>query len=319
MTMKREIHLTLDDSSKIKLEDMAVNYAKQSLFYENTQEVAQTISPEILSVLPEEITSKIQAMLTEDGPDLLSVSNLPIDKNPPLEGELEDRINKKTRLSEYCLVGLSSLLKGKLQSEESSHQPGLIHQITPVQTFEHESSGRGRQGLPFHVENVFVKSPPSFLCLFCIEGEKNVGTEYIFLQDIMDYLDESTIEELKRPIYKIWTGDGFNKKVLEDSSVIEDMGNNWTLGRLYEEDRIFTDDEKGKLAVEKLHEAIINARDYNHNSVNLGPGTLLIFRNGTGKGRFGGIMHGRKGNIGDKKSKTAMRWLQRLCVEIDYK
>jgi hypothetical protein len=317
--MKREVHLTLDPSAKETLAVNARNFDKKHLFYENTQDVADGMTKEILNVLPKEITDQIKAMITEDGPDLLSVSNLPLEDTITVEEDLEKRIQEKSRISEYCLLGLSSLLEGKMQTEDSSHQKGLIHQLTPVKSFEHESSGRGKAGLPFHVENVFVKNPPSFLCLICVVGEKNVGTEYIFLEDIVKYLGKETIQTLKKPIYTIFTGDGFKKKQLTNSPVIESLGNKWQLGRFYEEDRIITDSPEGKEAVKNLHTAIVKARDTNHNSVDLEPGTLLIFRNGTGKGRVGGVMHGRRGQIGENQQKTsAMRWLQRLCVEIPY-
>ena len=319
--MPREAHITLDEKTKRDLQELAKSYKNKDLFYKNAQEAQNEIKEEIKRVLPVNILESISKLTQTDGVDVISISNLPTDENASGERELEERINNKTNNSEYFLTGLSGLLNGKLQAEESSDQPGLIHQITPVKTFEHEASGRGRAALPFHVENVFVKNPPSFLCLFCISGEKSVGTDYIFLADIVSYLDDATIETLKSPIYKVTTGDGFSEKALTDTPVIESLGSTWTWGRFYEEDRICKDDEEGKVAVEKLHDAIIKARDAKYNSVSLSSGMMLMFRNGVGKGSIGGIMHGRNGNIKQKPQaqSTKLRWLQRVCVEIDYK
>lgn len=317
--MEREWHLSIDDSTHQKLRTLAENYSNRHLFYKEPEIVTQELRQELSAALPERIHNAIHAMVTEDGPDLLSISNLPVDEDLPATNiELSQRVRDKTKISEYCLVGLSSLLQGWLQAEETSHQPGYIHQITPVKSYEQENSGRGRQGLPFHVENVFTKAPPSFLCLICIVGEKGVGTEYIYLEDIVRYLDSQTLETLKKPVYTISSGDGFQKKLLENSAVIEDMGNRWTLGRFYEEDRIWTEDKDGKIAVDALHDAIVKARDNDYHSVNLESGTMLLFRNGIGKGRFGGVMHGRRGVIGQNATPNGDRWLQRVCVEIPY-
>jgi len=316
--MIKELHIKLDNETRDALSDLAKRYDKKDEFYVNAQTLVSELKSQVDAILPNDVKKTIISMVEKEGPDLLSISNLPSDDNLPFDGELNDRIQKKSKISEYCLVGLTSLLNGTLQAEDSSHQPGLIHQITPVKTFEHESSGRGRQGLPFHVENVFIKNPPSFLSLFCLKGEENVGTEYIFLDDIIRYMSEESINQLKRPIYTVCTGDGFSDKKITNTAVIEDMGNEWTLGRFYEEDRIFTDDEEGKAAVEELHEAIVKARDNDYHSVDLESGTLLIFRNGTGKGRVGGVMHGRRGQIQSTQKSDGIRWLQRICIEIPY-
>ena len=319
--MSREVHITLDETTKRKLQTLAESYSNKDLFYSNAQQAQDEIKHKIKNILPTQILNSIENLTETGGPDVVSISNLPTDENASGEGSLEERINNKTKYSEYLLTGISGLLNGTLQAEESSHQPGLIHQITPVQSFEHEASGRGLAALPFHVENVFIKNPPSFLCLFCISGEKSVGTDYIFLEDIVKYLDNDTINTLKKPIFTVKTGDGFNEKALHNTSVIENLSHQWYLGRFYEEDRIFSDDENGKLAIEKLHDAIVKARDAQYNSVSLSSGMMLMFRNGIGKEKVGGIMHGRNGNIKQKPQAQSnkLRWLQRVCVEIDYR
>lgn len=334
---RREIHVSVDNNTRDLIRNAADRYSMRDDYYDNAQSIMQELLPIFAELLPSKIVKILNDMACGVGPDVLSVSNLPIDSVLPEDQDLAQRVQNKTRVTEGALLGLASFLNGTLQTEESSHQKGLIQQIFPVVNHAHEASGRGAAPLPFHVENVFVPSPPSFLCLFCIQGEKGVETEYLFVEDIIQYLDAATIEQLKRPIYSIYSGDGFERKSYDNSPVIDDMGRGWIMSRFYEEDRINTEDLDGREAVSLLHKAICRARDYDLRSVELTPGTALIISNGVGKGRPAGVMHGRRGNItlSDKKNAEALshsvlkpelqhqkrrvpRWLQRLCVEVGY-
>ncbi|MCH2037469.1 MAG: hypothetical protein MK137_02610, partial [Rickettsiales bacterium] len=316
----------------------ADRYSANEQYYDQAESIMHELKGIFTEILPKNLIEILNMMAQGNGPDVLSVSNLPIDSELPQDQDLDERVRNKTRVTEGALLGLAGFLNGQLQMEESSHQKGLIQQIFPVVNHAHEASGRGAASLPFHVENVFVPSPPSFLCLFCIRGEKGVETEYIFVEDIIKYLDKETIEQLKRPIYAICSGDGFENKTYKNASVIDDMGNGWVMSRFYEEDRIHTDDKAGQQAVSLLHDAICKARDHDLCSVELKPGTALIISNGLGRNRTAGVMHGRKGSITlsnpnsyahatTPKTHSVVtplstnhvpRWLQRLCVEINY-
>ena len=281
--------------------------------HDDANEVKRDLQSEMLSILPTDLSYELKNMGMGAGEcDVMVIHNLPIDRV-----NLEHS-TKTTNNSETCLLGFSSVVGGILIAETALHQPGLIQQIKPVNGFKDEASGRGVKEFPFHVENVYIKDAPTILCLFCIHGEAGVDTEFILLEDICHYMDSSTIETLKKPIYEIHSGDGVNPKtVLENSPIIDDMGNGWIQGRFYEEDRLFSYDEEGTKAIAHLHAAIVKAKNENHNSINLTPGSLLIFNNGVAKGRIGGVMHGRRGVIGRQAGNTN-RWLQRVCLKVDY-
>ncbi len=320
--MYKEKHFSLSEPEKLSLLELSKVFKRSNIFYKKTNDVAKDLLPLVKESLPQNILSTIDAMKEGRGPELITIGNLPFDEELPDDESLEVRVSNKTRISETCLVGIGALLGGAMQEEETSHQPGCIHQITPVKKFVGEASGRGAGSIPFHAENMFVKNSPTFLSLFCIRGEAGVETEYIYVSDIIKYLDEKTLESLKKPIYTISSGDGFDKKLLSDSAVLDDLGNGWIACRFYEEDRIFSLTSEGKSAIESLHSAIEMARDKDIKSVELSSGTLLLFSNAIRKGACGGVLHGRRGNMSIKNSIDSKsggnRWLQRICVELSY-
>lgn len=319
--MYGEKHFTLSETEKMSLLTLAKSYDRNMRLYYDTDKVINEILPEIRKIIPADILSVIKDMKNGSGPELITIGNLPVDDHLPDAESLEQKVAEKTRVSETCLVGINALLEGKFQEEKSSHQLGFIHQVTPVKKFLGEASGRGGGSIPFHAENMFVDKNPSILSLFCLQGEAGVETEYLYVSDIIKYLDKETLEVLKRPIFTIVSGDGFDRKYLYKASVLDHREADWRVCRFYEEDRIFSDYKEGTDAVEKLHHAINRARDKDLKSVELSGGTLLLFSNATRKNHHGGVLHGRRGDMSIKRSpekKSGQRWLQRVCVELAY-
>ncbi|WP_321333191.1 hypothetical protein [Breoghania sp.] len=255
------------------------------------------------------------------GPDVLVLKDVPIDTPLPDFGGLDQNVAAKGRISETVLSGLTALMKAKLQREPSSHQPDFLQQIYPVDEFGNESSGRGRAPLPFHAENVFLQTPPSFLALLCLQGQSGVFTEYLPVADVLDRLTPENLEQLQAPIYSVRSGDGFQARALDETPVLDAIANGWTISRIYEEDRIQTRDPAGRSAVHALKSAIVEAKASCVRSVEMTSGTGLLIANGVAKGRYGGVLHGRKGQIAPETPSTpigARRWLQRACIEIKY-
>ena len=321
--MNKEKHFALSGRESALFLTLGESFGKSEVLYSETNQMARNImSPLVEKILPADILSTISEMKAGVGPELITISNFPVDRELPNDSDLNSRVLNKTKISEACLVGVNGLLGGEMQEEKSSHQPGCIHQVTPVEKFVGEASGRGAGGIPFHAENMFVKNSPTFLSLFCIKGEAGVETEYLYVSDIVRRLDKDTVDALKKPIYTISSGDGFDQKLLSDSPVLDDLGSGWIACRFYEEDRIFSEMTEGKLAIKKLHDAIDAARDEDTKSVELTSGTLLLFSNAIRKGTCGGVLHGRRGDMSIKKSISSdasnNRWLQRVCVELSY-
>lgn len=318
----KEQHFTLSDSDRSKFLSLSQRYANSYNFYEDAQRAAETLIPDVKAILPKAILNAIDNLKRGIGPQLISIHNLPVDNYLPSHDDLQQRIAEKTQVSEFCLLGINGLLEGNLQKEDSSHQLGFIHQVTPLKQSHDEASGRGAGSIPFHAENMFIKRPPSVLSLFCLQGEEGVATEYLYVDDIIHYLDQDSIEQLKKPLYTIITGDGFTRKELKDSAVLEHLYNGWCACRFYEEDRIYSDNDEAKLAIACLHRAIDKAKKQHTHSVELSSGSLLMFSNAIRKNHYGGVLHGRSGemkvNVSSGPKTTSPRWLQRVCVELSY-
>jgi len=255
------------------------------------------------------------------GPDVLIIKDMPVDTLLSEHDDLAEKVRNKSRHSEAALSSFCVLMGGLLQREESSHQPGYIQQIHPLRSYKQESSGRGAEPLPFHAENVFIEDSPSFLALVCLTGQKNVRTELVGVKDILSFLDEATINMLRKPIYTIRSADGFAPKQLENTAVIHGV-DSWIISRIYEEDRIHTSDPDGQIAVANLKNAITQAKSCYVSFVELKPGTAVIFSNGVGLDTPAGVLHGRSGKISiepNNNSKISMqRWLQRACIKVPY-
>lgn len=261
------------------------------------------------------------AMGKGSGPDVLIIKGIPVDISLSTYDDLAEKVRNKSRQSEVALSSFCVLMGGLLQREESSHQPGYIQQIHPLKSYKQESSGRGAEPLPFHVENAFIEDSPTFLALVCLTGQKNVRTELVGVKDILSFLDEATINMLRRPIYTIRSADGFKPKQLENTPVIHVL-DSWVLARIYEEDRIHTSDPDGQMAIINLKNAINQAKSCYVTFVELEPGTAVIFSNGMGRDTPAGVLHGRSGKINltpNNQSDTSMqRWLQRACIKVPY-
>ncbi len=317
--MSREQHFILSDPERKTFLALMDAFADAD-FYGSTNAVARDLKPAIEEILPKEIVSAVQGMKLGTGPELIAIQNLPVDDILPSNESLKERVQAKTRMSELCLVGINALLEGSFQEEKSSHQRGYIHQVTPVKDFVTEASGRGGGAIPFHAENMFIKDCPSCLSLFCLQGEAGVETEYLYVSDILKRLSHEVLEQLKRPVYTVTSGDGFARKTLNNTPILDELENGWVACRLYEEDRIFSEDLKAQEAIAALHQSIIDARDADLCSIELQAGTLLLLSNAVRKQRYGGLLHGRRGDMSVKNVglRQNNRWLQRVCIQLSY-
>ncbi len=277
---------------------------------------------ELTSVLTSHISPDFKLRLQElgsgIGPDVLVFRNVPRDDPLPSCPTLDAKVEKKSRKSETFLSALTILMGGTLQCERTSHQPGYLQQIHPVEGFGPESSGRGAAPLPFHVENVFIKEAPSFLALACLSGQEGVATELLGVPEILTHLAPAVVETLQRPIFTIRSGDGFSATELTDVPAIENHGGGWVQARFYEEDRMLTSDEDGKKAIRALKDAIGVAKKTHTVAIELQAGMTVLLSNGVGWGQPGGVLHGRTGKIVPPASEQGQRWLQRACIKIPY-
>ncbi|MBN8241330.1 hypothetical protein JF541_19430 [Marinobacter hydrocarbonoclasticus] len=243
-----EINCSSADHNAIK--NIAEEFRRFDFYHKKiTNEVS--FIQKVMTSFSKPMQDLLCAMGSGVGSDVLIIKGIPVDTPLATYDDLAEKVKNKSRQSEVALSSFCTLMGGVLQMEESSHQPGYIQQIHPLKSYQKESSGRGAEPLPFHVENAFVEDSPSFLALICLTGQKNIKTELIGVNDILSFLDEKTIDILKKPIFTIRSGDGFKYKQLKNTPVIHAL-DSWVIARIYEEDRIHSYDVDGRLAIENL-------------------------------------------------------------------
>lgn len=79
----------------------------------------------------------------------------------------------------------------------------LIQNIFPVKgTEDKQISTSSMVNLDLHTETAFHPYKPDYVLLFCLRGDPSAATTYANVNDIVDQLDNETIEILQQPVFK---------------------------------------------------------------------------------------------------------------------
>ena len=116
---------------------------------------------------------------------------------------------------------------------------------------------------------------PEFLSLFCIRGQKNVHTNVILLNDILNRLDQNTIDTLQQNIFIVNTPDSFDKyHEVENVSVIGQYKDKYY--NRFDYHNIKGTNKKSQLALEKFIHIMEGIQPI---SLPFESGDFLIFKN----------------------------------------
>ncbi|MBI5448342.1 MAG: TauD/TfdA family dioxygenase [Gammaproteobacteria bacterium] len=234
------------------------------------------------------------------------IKNLPVDKDlspTPLSTQAVE--NKSSFLSEMMLLAIGQQL-GEVFSyiEEKSGQ--LIHSITPQREGETSRSNAGSvYDFHLHTELAFFEYRPDYLLLLCLRSNKDNRTGFTTLaciEDAVEKLDQSTLDILKKPLFRIGIPESFgkNKVSTEPVSVISHHIHDPELRVNFNNMQAIT--EEGKEALKKLEEALNSSLC----KLLLEPGDLLIVDNkksAHGRTAFSATYDGND------------RWLQRVYIK----
>jgi hypothetical protein len=282
-------------------------------------------------ILPQNLVKRLEDMGETGKPGILIIDNFPIDSHIPKADHLDSvykKLQEKTRTSEKAMLGTVEI-SGYMFQANPNEQNGMVpNQIAPVRGKEKTVSGKGQEPFDWHVENPFTKTSemPKFLMLFCLEGDSNAKTSFFFVENFIKSLPKWVTEEMKKDIFHIKSGAGFDGVVQGVFPLLSHDEHGRLQLRLYEgqtavERLAVIDPKNNKKAVEalfhiqeELKKLRLNgdAREAGeYGSVSLQPGQALIFNNAWGKdaseeNMISGIMHGRDGRIVNFD-----RWLQR--------
>lgn len=276
--------------------------------YDNFREVmaktapfmSYNLDPRVHNVIKGLIDGKDDALLIEGLPvSLFGLPHTPCTDRKP---------EKKDYLSEYILLGLSSLLQSTPLINKHEKDGSIIQQVIPISGKENEQSGLGsRTAFDLHTENIHEFNPPHFFMLLCLKGDKNAMTTYIPVERVLNDLPYWLVKELLQPQFIAKTGPSYNKIQELRTSVLSsnkqgdlNIRFNSDPGRMY---GINTSSEK-VLTVFRKHLSEIQP-----NLINLKTGDCLIINNHK-------ALHGRTA-FEVSTTNENRRWLQRIYLYND--
>jgi len=257
--------------------------------------------------LPPELIDKIENLSKTEIPALV-IKGLPTDDIKHLEGDIEQKVQQKTKITESMLISFAGLMGYKLDSNPKEQKGKIIHNIYPVTGFEKTKSSKGRDPFYLHIENPFQETPPYFLILLSLEGDSTAKTTYFPLKSFLSKLPYWVIQNMKKPDFKIRSGEGLDQEeTIITPLFTQDDSTGEIRVRLYQNmERITPLTTEAKTTLDFIATAFEKEEI---NGVSLEKGDMLIFNNGFGIGEIAGIMHGRSGYISNPN-----RWLQRAFL-----
>jgi len=276
--------------------------------YKETALVQKVMGNKMNNIFPTEIKSTLHHMATAGNPSVVILKNMPVDIVIPSNASLEDRINMKTFISEYVLLGISNIMQMDLLSIPDLHDGRIIHNIAPVKGFENTQSSKGKEPLNLHIEIAINKIKPDFLILIGLEGDKTTKTSFLLMHSFFENIDQDILKEMKKPQFEFPYATKVDRPVKKIFPLIEIEQNGKMSLRLFEKmDRIKPLNQNAKNVLTYLEKKFVEARQQGLvKTISLQKGDVLIINNGWGVHAVSGVMHGRDGYISNNN-----RWLQR--------
>jgi L-asparagine oxygenase len=180
----------------------------------------------------------------------------------------------------------------------------LVQNILPVHKTETQQiSTSSKVELALHTETAFHPYKPDYVLLFCLRGDPNAVTTYANVDDIVKKLDLWVIATLSKKWFTTNIDISFRTKGQKDKnipiSVLEKTEDGYNF--IYDYTFVKANDELGRAALEKLHEAVSECIQ----EVVLETGDLLVIDNNK-------TIHGRKPF--QARYDGTDRWVQRILV-----
>ncbi|MCB1149674.1 MAG: TauD/TfdA family dioxygenase [Chlamydiia bacterium] len=182
--------------------------------------------------------------------------------------------------SRETLLAFGSLL-GDPYSYVQEGNGSLIHDVTPVPSFEKEISSKSSLiDLDFHTELVFHYFVPDYLMLFCLRGDRNkeAKTYVSSIREVFSELSEDLRETLQKPMYVTGIDHSFgNLESCKGNGRIVAILHGDSADPLlnFDPDMMVCNAEEGRQALAELKEILYRNKHTHH----LEAGQLLIIDN----------------------------------------
>jgi len=180
----------------------------------------------------------------------------------------------------------------------------LVQNILPVHKTETQQiSTSSKVELALHTETAFHPYKPDYVLLLCLRGDPSAVTTYANVDDIVKKLDLWVIATLQKKWFTTNIDISFRTKGEKDKnipiSVLEKTEDGYNF--IYDYTFVKANDELGRAALEKLHEAVQECIQ----EIVLETGDLLVIDNNK-------TIHGRKPF--QARYDGTDRWVQRILV-----
>jgi alpha-ketoglutarate-dependent taurine dioxygenase len=256
--------------------------------------------------LPADVDDAIIAFADRPHPSgALLLRNIALPQLPPTP-EAPDAPYVKDLTTELTLLTIARRL-GQPVGYAPEHGGRLVQNIVPTRAgADLQLSTSSRSTLMFHTETAFHPHRPRYLLLLCLRGDAAAHTTIASIFDLLERLDDDTIEVLRRPRFRTAVDASF----LGDRVSTLGPAHEVVSGTLDEPTFVFDADlttgidPEACAALERVNALIEQVRT----SVVLEPGDLLVIDNNI-------VVHGRSSFT--PRFDGTDRWLQRSFVVAD--
>ncbi len=311
--------ITFDLGSKIKEEFKVLvdsEPAVKNLYQDQdtAMQIMQVMGKKLEVLLPSNIQETLREMGRTGEPGIIYLKGLPTDYYIPEKGGILERVNAKSKVSECLMLGLAYIMRCEVRP--NNEQGGrIIHNIAPVNGLENTFSSKGTEPFYLHTDNAYQEKVPDFVMMYSLVQDPDVSTSYYPISGFIESFPKDILESMKKKQFKIKSAPGYSEieGIFALLSEEEDIAQNKKVRlRLYQEPRgrIEAASEEVGEEVQKVIQAVERIlKPVNPKGISLKSGEAIIFNNGWGINKVGGVMHGRKGKI-----KNLQRWLQRAFL-----
>lgn len=212
-----ELSYTNKPTSTIELPNsFSINLKEKLLqldpLQQSIEEIQLNLLPIFTSMPPKLLQSILNFRRDLKAPGALLVKNFPIDPRlPDTPNRIDQPINKRTFISEACLLGIAQLLGEAFcyREEKDGH---LIHNIFPIIGKEYSHSNEGSASdFMLHTEAAYFRHRPHFLILFCLRSDKKLeaATCVVEASDALGFVRHADLEELRKPQFIVHIPESF--------------------------------------------------------------------------------------------------------------
>jgi len=197
---------------------------------------------------------------------------------------------------------VSSMRFGRVYGFAQEQNGRIIQNLFPIKKDEgSQISSSSKARLEMHTETAFHPFKPEYVILLCVRDDPHAGTTLSALPDVLEYLDDETIDVLHQPEFKTSLDQSFQNHDQPDRELLTPVFFNQSTAMAYDRGLMRGVTGRARVALVRLSEAIDKVRK----NVFLKTGDVLIIDNRQ-------VVHGRTPFT--PRYDGTDRWLKRVMV-----